>query len=122
VQQAPLDQYFSEFRNQRTLVKIDTEGNEGLVLRGAIRTLERCRPVVIFESFPDSARGDLFAFFSAVGYGLVDLPWDPGKASRRLDVEGFVGSRATNFGALPIERICFGAANKAVSSQCRGGF
>ena len=121
VQQAPLDYYFSEFRDQRLLVKIDTEGNEGLVLRGAIQTLERCRPLVIFESFPDSSRGDLFAFFSAVGYGLVDLPWDPGQTSRRFDAEEFVGSRASNFGALPIERIRLGAANKAVPSHSRGG-
>ena len=31
------------------LVKIDVEGAEGLVMRGARRTLERCRPFVIFE-------------------------------------------------------------------------
>lgn len=31
------------------LVKIDVEGGEILVLRGAIQTLTRCKPVVIFE-------------------------------------------------------------------------
>jgi FkbM family methyltransferase len=111
VQQVPLDRYLSEFRNQRILVKIDTEGNEGLVLRGAVRTLERCRPVVIFESFPKGRRDDLFAFFCDAGYGVVDLPWVPGQASRRFNVEGFVGSKATNFGAVPIERIRLGAAD-----------
>jgi FkbM family methyltransferase len=31
------------------LVKIDVEGGEILVLRGAMKTLARCKPVVIFE-------------------------------------------------------------------------
>ena len=31
------------------LIKIDVEGGELLVLKGAVRTLERCKPVVIFE-------------------------------------------------------------------------
>lgn len=31
------------------LIKIDVEGGESLVLRGAVETLKRCRPVVIFE-------------------------------------------------------------------------
>ena len=31
------------------LIKIDVEGGELLVLRGAVRTLARCKPVVIFE-------------------------------------------------------------------------
>lgn len=31
------------------LIKIDVEGGELLVLRGAVATLARCRPVVIFE-------------------------------------------------------------------------
>ncbi len=31
------------------LIKIDVEGGEILVLRGAVQTLSRCKPVVIFE-------------------------------------------------------------------------
>jgi FkbM family methyltransferase len=47
-------------------LKVDVEGGELNVLRGAERTLERDRPVILFESGPGGAekfgvsRGDLF--------------------------------------------------------------
>ena len=57
------------------------------------------------------SRGDLFALFSAAGYGVVDLPWVPGQATRCLKGGSFVRSGATNFGAVPIERIPCEAAD-----------
>lgn len=43
-----------ELAGQRVaLVKIDVEGHEPAALRGALRTLRRDRPVVVFEQLPD---------------------------------------------------------------------
>jgi len=38
------------------LLKIDVEGAEELVLRGALKTLDRDRPIVMFEVNPEAAR------------------------------------------------------------------
>jgi FkbM family methyltransferase len=42
------------------LVKIDTEGSEAAILRGAGRTLAERRPLIIFESFRDDGREELY--------------------------------------------------------------
>ncbi|HEX4963663.1 MAG TPA: FkbM family methyltransferase [Thermoanaerobaculia bacterium] len=60
------------------LVKIDTDGHELSVLQGALRTLERFRPVVIFEVglYVMEERGIGFAHYEEVfrplGYRIVD--------------------------------------------------
>jgi FkbM family methyltransferase len=58
-------------------LKVDVEGGELNVLRGAERTLERDRPVILFESGPGGAekfgvsRGDLFKYLvEGRGYGV----------------------------------------------------
>lgn len=43
------------FRRRR-LVKIDVEGHELAAARGALRTLEECRPSIIFEYAQAHAR------------------------------------------------------------------
>ncbi|UFW45196.1 MULTISPECIES: FkbM family methyltransferase [Bradyrhizobium] len=48
-------------------IKCDVEGHELSVFTGARRLIERCRPVVQFESVSADA-GQLFAFFEELGY------------------------------------------------------
>ncbi len=48
------------------VVKLDVEGAEPLVLRGAASVLERCRPVVITEFYPEAL--DASPWGSAAGY------------------------------------------------------
>lgn len=63
-------------------VKIDVEGAEINVLRGALATLERSGwPTILFESWNPELRGEwakpireeLFAFLDSIGYRLVNV-------------------------------------------------
>lgn len=55
----PLDSY--EF-DEVDLIKIDCEGFELFVLKGAIETIERCKPVIVVEQKPNHGKS----------YGLAD--------------------------------------------------
>jgi FkbM family methyltransferase len=68
-------------------LKVDVEGAEMRVFRGALATLERCRPVILSELSPDMLeRGSgadteaFFAFFAQIGYRCftidVQRPWE----------------------------------------------
>jgi FkbM family methyltransferase len=60
------------------LVKIDVEGAEGLVLRGAQATLERHRPIVVFEHGAHAARfgtnsEEIHDLLAAAGLRVLDI-------------------------------------------------
>ena len=66
-----LDEYFKE--NERiSLLKVDVEGAELEVFRGARRILERCSPALIFECearhLTGKSVGDVFAYLESLGY------------------------------------------------------
>jgi FkbM family methyltransferase len=76
------------------LVKIDVEGAELQVLRGAVRVLEEMRPMLLLEVQEASllAQGattaDLFGLLRAHGYDLFEF----GPDGRRRPVDGFPSS------------------------------
>lgn len=76
------------------LVKIDVEGGEHDVLRGATETLLRHRPIVTFECGDnalvhyDHTSADLFDLLTGLGYRIEDI------LRRPLDRDAFVASSA----------------------------
>lgn len=95
-------------------LKIDVEGAELNVLRGAEQLLTRCRPTVMFESAPPRGSGmgwskrDLWNYLNDLDY-VVLLPNRIAHEGHGLLCEGFLEShiyprRTTNYLAVPQER------------------
>jgi FkbM family methyltransferase len=95
-------------------VKIDVEGAELGVLRGAVGLLKKCRPIVMFESGPQEDDGlgytkeALYEFLGANGYSVL-VPNRVAHDDDGLTSSGFVEShryprRTTNYFAIPGER------------------
>jgi len=57
-------------------IKVDVEGAEHLVFRGAEKTLERLRPTIIFECNEESG-AESYRVLEKLGYGLFDLDQRP---------------------------------------------
>jgi FkbM family methyltransferase len=104
VPQMALDAFIAEHGVQPDLMKIDTEGSERLVLSGATRLLASAAPLVVFESWPDSAdRPGLYALLEAAGYRIDPLTWPP-RPGRPLSRIEFREASGINFVARPQAR------------------
>jgi FkbM family methyltransferase len=101
VEQTTLDDALAGETAQRMLIKIDAEGFEIRVLRGARNVLAERKPSVIFEAWPDAAvRAQLFGLLAESRYALFALPWRHG-AARPLTRAGFESAAGMNFIAFP---------------------
>jgi FkbM family methyltransferase len=96
------------------VMKLDVEGAELGALRGARNVLNASRPLIMFESGPESGRDlgytkeALFEFFEATDYAIV-LPSRLAHNDPGLCCSGFVEShlypmRTMNYFAIPRER------------------
>jgi FkbM family methyltransferase len=107
VHEAPiirLDDYLSDIPHGKVLLKIDVEGFELEVLRGASQLLRSCNPKIIFESNDKQTRPDLYRFFDQYDYLLYSLPWRPSTASRPLGIDEFSANPVNNFIAIANDR------------------
>ena len=102
VEQKTLDSYSAEIAHKRTLIKIDTEGNELSVLKGAAKTLKEVKPMIIFECFGDNERTKLFGFLISQNNSIYRLPWNPEDKAESLTACQFLASASTNFIAIPL--------------------
>ena len=99
----PLDDYIGQAIGKRLLIKIDVEGFELEVLRGASRILADVRPRIIFESNDTQSRLPLHELLTSHDFSVHALPWRRGdRQPAAMTVEAFRQSRATNFMATPI--------------------
>lgn len=101
VQQKRLDDYLPGLRGGRLLVKIDTEGHEYEVLKGALGTLQQKRPLVIFETFVGNQRPAVYDLFAAQQYRIAELPWHSEASAAWVERSAFFSTSATNFIAAP---------------------
>jgi FkbM family methyltransferase len=96
-----IDDYLSEFPREKILVKIDVEGFESQVIKGASQFLTHHKPKIIFECNHGELRAEFFELLASYGYSIYPLPWNPSVGSVPLGVEEFSASTATNFIASP---------------------
>jgi FkbM family methyltransferase len=92
-----LDHYAKQLSGKRVLLKIDVEGAEAPVLRGASTILKEIKPTIIFESNDHQARSDLFSLLKEYQYNIRHLPWTEGTSLPALTKDEFCTSSATNF-------------------------
>jgi FkbM family methyltransferase len=74
-------------------VKCDAQGFDYEVVKGATRTLQRCKPIVLLEVAPQSMPGgpdayrQMYELLQGMGYVLVD-PLDPGLRNPAREATG----------------------------------
>lgn len=104
VRQTTLDRFVEETSLKPDLIKLDTEGAEAAVLCGGTKTLSQLRPIVIFESWADSDRAELFRLFEDAQYSISTLRGSRNAPRVISDTSVFVAAENNNFIAVPRDR------------------
>jgi len=104
VKQKRLDDYLERFRGRRILLKIDAEGNELGIIKGATQVLAESRPYLIFECWSD--REEIFNVLKEQSYIIFSVPLNSinnRSSSTGLSYEQFKDHLADDFVAIPRE-------------------
>jgi FkbM family methyltransferase len=96
-----LDEYAFNNNQFPDLIKIDTEGNEINVLKGATELIKTRRPLIIFESNSGKKRDPIWNYFSNAGYHVCDLPYAKDDRKQIHSAESFIARKEYNFIAVP---------------------
>lgn len=94
-----LDDFTAQQNIYPSLIKIDTEGFELNVLRGAQATLAAAHPWVVFESNYSDGRTELFRELTGQGYLIYNIENTEFNSNNFLREADFVASSQTNFAA-----------------------
>ncbi|NET02321.1 MAG: FkbM family methyltransferase [Sphaerospermopsis sp. SIO1G1] len=98
VRKTKLDDYIDQFKEKQVLIKVDTEGNEFSVLKGAENVLKICKPMIIFECLNNQVkRKPLYNYFTSNGYQIYHLPYKHLKQDNALTDDEFLTTPLTNF-------------------------
>ncbi|MBK9180739.1 MAG: FkbM family methyltransferase [Acidimicrobiales bacterium] len=87
------------------MIKIDAEGAEWRILQGSAETLERCRPIVVFEFYRATAIAggataeSVHSFFSELGYRLHSIEGGEALTLRSFE-DHFLAGRLWMFVAI----------------------
>jgi len=90
-----LDEYFKNINKEIALIKMDVQGAEFLILRGAKNLLKRVK-AIIFEFWPyglklaNEKTEDLLNFLISNGFVLFDLNLSGRNIKKIKDIEEFV--------------------------------
>lgn len=101
-----IDDFFQANPTSRLdFFKTDTDGHEPYVLKGAMRTLQKFKPVILFELAPwhlnraGTSAGELFEILSRMGYRFLDESLV--KTTADAVLRGLSKARTANVIALP---------------------
>lgn len=98
-----LDNFVKKQNIGPDLIKIDTEGFELNVLKGAINTIKSFRPIIIFEcNFPTNRR-QIYELFREFSFAICKLPISPSLSVEKYSIDSFENSKETNFIAIDIK-------------------
>ena len=78
---------FASHHDPPTFVKIDVEGAEGRVLRGAEAMIRRYRPTILCEVHGDELRGEVLGLLEGYEFENVGSEWRIGATPRRHTIE-----------------------------------
>lgn len=95
-----LDSYTIKSGLYPDLIKIDTEGNEISVIKGATETIKTAKPIIIFECNELNNKTDLWNAFDILDYTICTLPSLPKKQISPLNLKEFISKNNSNFIAL----------------------
>jgi FkbM family methyltransferase len=101
-----LDAYLGSRAPVKMMLKIDTEGSELPILKGASQTIAVHRPMIVFEGSRKVDRKEMFDLFEEMQYRVFSLPWSPSSPGAHLAKGEFVVSRNANFIAVPFSVLC----------------
>jgi FkbM family methyltransferase len=96
-----VDEFVSKSGLHPDFIKIDTEGYEINVLKGALNTIKETRPLIIFETNKFPERKILWDFFMEVKYNIQELPYKPGQQLKKFPFEVFSKKGSANYIAVP---------------------